>query len=356
MTQICLYCYSFWRKQELKWSICTLQDISIKDSPDGYEMSTDESDQVDAASDVSIRDIERLGKTEIESDDPTDGELTDPDYEPPAERVVREKSAPTAKKCAVCGAELESIQAYKQHFLDDHLNLEGRYFCPQDNCPRNYPTRETLLEHTKRHSGPNQVCPTCGKMYFAKSLKSHMAICNTEKTVPCPSCDRMFTNKSLLRLHTYRVHCDMRPFLCTHCGKSFKIKYELFQHTMIHTKEQPYKCKDCGRGFNHPSNLRQHIRKHTGALPYMCDLCGERFRYNVSMKTHRRKHWNLQPQVCYRDAATHTYLVDGVTGFESQWEPFFWSSSQYRSKKKSLCVRSVFSHCHSETWRMILRK
>lgn len=55
------------------------------------------------------------------------------------------------------------------------------------------------------------------------------------------------------------------------CGKSFRQKYHLTQHNLIHSGVKPFSCDLCGKAFNVKMNLREHMRRHTGDRPYKCN-------------------------------------------------------------------------------------
>lgn len=50
-----------------------------------------------------------------------------------------------------------------------------------------------------------------------------------------------------------------KDHVCPFCGKSFKGKWFLNRHVMIHTGAKPFKCEFCLKGFNQKSSLKSHI-------------------------------------------------------------------------------------------------
>lgn len=51
---------------------------------------------------------------------------------------------------------------------------------------------------------------------------------------------------------------------CPQCGKRFKARGGLQQHSRIHVKSKPYSCHSCPKSFIQKSHLDQHERIHTG--------------------------------------------------------------------------------------------
>lgn len=75
----------------------------------------------------------------------------------------------------------------------------------------------------------------------------------------CLVCGKTFKNKHTLKQHT-TIHQD-RKFACEYCTKKFHNKYGYERHLRIHTGEKPYVCSVCSRGFTDKSHLLKHSRQ-----------------------------------------------------------------------------------------------
>lgn len=62
------------------------------------------------------------------------------------------------------------------------------------------------------------------------------------------------------------LHSAKKCFMCTQCGKSFKVKDSLRVHSFIHKSEKPYGCTICSAKFSNSSNLKKHLVSHSGKL------------------------------------------------------------------------------------------
>ena len=66
--------------------------------------------------------------------------------------------------------------------------------------------------------------------------------------------------KNYLVQHQLRVHSDQRPFECTECNKTFKIKKDLHIHLVLHRPDKDLKCPD--ENCPYESCYKRYIRLH----------------------------------------------------------------------------------------------
>jgi len=193
-------------------------------------------------------------------------------------------------------------------------------------CYSVYETEAELeLHRSQAHSdntiqwGPNwnpnnqkYSCPVCEKVLKTKHLVwfiYHMEKCRRGEgacmpgemdSYLCHICSKPFTSKQTLNMHVNYVHSTDRPFSCTMCTKSYKIKSELTQHEMTHSDHYNYSCETCGKQFRGKVNLRMHMKTHLSddEKKHVCSMCGHRFARLQHLRNHLTTHSSVGTFPC----------------------------------------------------------
>ncbi|KAM9164563.1 zinc finger protein 783-like isoform 1-T1 [Pangshura tecta] len=118
-----------------------------------------------------------------------------------------------------------------------------------------------------------------------------------EKPFACSECGKSFRLKGNFVKHL-RSHAKVRPYKCTECEKSFNCQSELLRHQMIHRGEKPYKCSECEKSYSRKVYLLNHQRVHTGERPFQCTVCEKSFRQKAVLISHQRLHTGERPYKC----------------------------------------------------------
>ena len=104
-----------------------------------------------------------------------------------------------------------------------------------------------------------------------------------------------------------RTHYKIRPFICSHCSKTFNEKGNLKTHLRIHTGERPYQCLECKKNFKALGQLKDHILSHTYYKPFQCPYCFKNFRRKGILKHHMKIHLK-DPNYLYNKAYYEKYF------------------------------------------------
>ena len=133
----------------------------------------------------------------------------------------------------------------------------------------------TLLEQKApeaiKAQGKNKM-PTFTKNFIKRLLKANglytpdfiifhkkEIVEENEKYFSCHDCEFKSLSVGGLKYHTLS-HTGERPFICAHCGRTFKRKAELMAHTRIHMGDKIFQCKECDYSCTDASNLVKHTR------------------------------------------------------------------------------------------------
>ncbi|XP_063813671.1 oocyte zinc finger protein XlCOF22-like isoform X2 [Pseudophryne corroboree] len=190
------------------------------------------------------------------------------------------------------------------------------------------------------------LCSECGKCYRLKShLVSHQRSHTGERPPQCSVCGKCFKYKSLLCIHE-SIHTGERLFPCSECGKSFTGKSRLVRHQRSHTGEKPFLCSECGKCFTENSSLLRHQSSHTGEKPFSCPECGKCFSQKSHLLEHQRTHTSERPFLCTDCGKCFSHkksLVLHQRGHTGE-KPFPCSECGKCFIKKSLLIKHQKSH------------
>lgn len=171
--------------------------------------------------------------------------------------------------------------------LGDRTSDQSRLACKL--CNKTFKSAQRLQAHDKMHAGGDRphVCATCGKTYrFRSSLVQHSNAHNEKRPYLCDICGSGFGLAVNLRRHKMSRHSNIRPFACRECGRGFVREYLLRQHMQKHTGQRGNICPLCGKSFSHRGNLNRHLRNHDGQKQHACIVCGRAFNRKSNMEKH----------------------------------------------------------------------
>ncbi|XP_072858769.2 zinc finger protein 783 [Pogona vitticeps] len=150
-------------------------------------------------------------------------------------------------------------------------------------------------------AGRPYACSLCPKSFRLKtSLLIHQkthTMGKSDSAFVCPECGCGFSHQGQLTRHQ-AVHAD-RPHQCAECHKAFNRKSSLMVHQKTHRERpRPFQCPQCSKTFIRKQHLDDHTRTHTGEKPYQCPECEKRFAEKSKLTNHYRIHTGERPYRC----------------------------------------------------------
>ncbi|KAM9328177.1 uncharacterized protein KZ484_019530 [Pholidichthys leucotaenia] len=184
-----------------------------------------------------------------------------------------------------------SGKIFKDRTTLDSCTKTRTFLFPCDKCDKKYYSKESLVVHSRIHTGETpHLCWYCGHGFRSSGLlKLHIRIHTGERRYSCHICGATAIQHPTIARHM-RMHTGEKNYLCSECGKAFLSSGELKLHMRTHTGERPHTCKYCGKGFTAKCHLTTHIRKHTGERPYRCFFCSKTFHTSNMRKRHMKIH------------------------------------------------------------------
>ena len=61
------------------------------------------------------------------------------------------------------------------------------------------------------------------------------------------------------RPSSFKEYPDEKPYSCTHCSKTFRLKTNLKAYERVHTEDNPFCCKTCNECFINARILKDHV-------------------------------------------------------------------------------------------------
>ncbi|KAM3722404.1 Zinc finger protein [Dirofilaria immitis] len=230
-------------------------------------------------------------------------------------------------KCDTCGKEYNKEHNLKLHHLGQHDKAvieNDKYIC--SFCPKKYARLAAYYAHLQIHGlNDSLICTFCKEEFdYQALLNKHLRL---EHCYPrlediatveiCKKCGIAMLSKEAMNEHKQmhrKINKTMkrnkrkresdpgdRTHKCEACGKTFRKKFELMRHYVVHTKERRFVCEICGKRFSQKASLGQHTLIHNAstAQSHKCSFCDATFSQAGNLRRHVKL---LHPP----DAASHT--------------------------------------------------
>ncbi|XP_074841309.1 uncharacterized protein LOC142008164 isoform X3 [Carettochelys insculpta] len=141
-------------------------------------------------------------------------------------------------------------------------------------------------------------CSECGKSFRLRgNLVEHLWSHAKVQPCKCAECEKSFNCKSDLLRHEI-IQRGEKPYKCSECEKSYSRKLYLLNHQLVHTGERPFQCTVCDQSFRQKAVLISRQRLHTVEHPYKCTQCNSSFSEKSRLKNHNRIHRGEPPYKC----------------------------------------------------------
>ena len=163
----------------------------------------------------------------------------------------------------------------------------------------------SLKEENETKSGKEILqnkCDLCGKILSCKkNLKKHYKLHSNIRNYVCKICNKSYKRSDHLKRHMITHNPEPNYYECDYCLKRFSLNYHLTSHLKnVHGqyKLKLYKCPDCDLYFNKKSKLFLHQKNSHNLvvekIPCYYPYCNRSYISEQKLNDHIKKfHMNL---------------------------------------------------------------
>lgn len=260
----------------------------------------------------------------------------------------------TTNFCSICDQDFKTASDFNLHLKSD-VKCRRRFTC--NTCNKSFTTKRVCSRHQRKDDcGAKKYfeCDYCGKRATIKlDLIAHMSKHCDLRPYECNLCLRTFFAAFQLEAHlaSSKHAADAINLSCDICKKDgFSARGSVVNHMKIHHIGHQFSCVHCGKKFNSLANLQDHEIRHTAAgakkkNPFACGYCDKSYRHKSILLIHVRSHTGERPYVCpdcnvafaeLNNLQKHYRIHTGVKPFRcTVCDRRFNQLSSLRSHKKS---------------------
>lgn len=178
----------------------------------------------------------------------------------PEIKVEKEACAESEKnyECFECHTRIKTIQSLKKHFK---LHSGTKYKCFVKECHRIFAQPHYVMDHLAIVHGLKKTSALRSKIqaipnsdYYFESDSRNVS------SYQCYLCKNEYSSKLRLNVH-FKNHLN-GPFLCSHCGGTYKSADTLRHHMERHqaNPNAPVQCPSCDKTYPTRRYMLRHLR------------------------------------------------------------------------------------------------
>ncbi len=178
-------------------------------------------------------------------------------------------------KCHQCGQRFPD----KRH-LTWHERIHSRKTFTCHDCGKSFRFKGKFNVHMRIHTGEKPF-----SFNQNISLQIHTRLHTGEKPFTCLQCKRNFTYIRALNRH---LLTHGKKLQCSVSRKRPRKRSSLKNQKHVRSGGRQFNWDQCNKTFILPSHLQIHLKSHADVKPYLCSSCGKHFKWLSSLKWHQK--------------------------------------------------------------------
>lgn len=228
--------------------------------------------------------------------------LTKKIYDCTSIQIIYERNLPMFV-CKLCANKLDEYMRFRERCVanDEFLRNALAFFDAGQHSIK-LEQEEIKQEHSHPTQHPIAAVPIDFRQIKTAPLE--------RDSLPHTDGENQLEREQYIERNSETGDKEARPYQCTICPKSFKIRQHLLIHSHTHVELQQrseptgdgkptYSCIKCTKVFINRGNLLNHAAEcHGNVKNFSCEICTKSFKYNVQLRIHMRTHSGERPHTC----------------------------------------------------------
>ena len=204
-------------------------------------------------------------------------------------------------RCSYCAFETENKSKMSEH-SNSHTSGESKaYQCTvcMYSTDEHYRYKNHIAVHSEQRPYKCSLCTFTAKIKNVLNMHIKKVHSSDRTLLQCPLCPHKTARQRVLTEHYKAKHGRTRLYSCDVCDYKTPVKYNLGVHADIHNNERPYKCSECAYTAKSKNTFKTHMKIHKrDGKVYKCPKCEYISHKKANVDQHMKVHDEKRDYEC----------------------------------------------------------